>query len=404
MNHALLFRVALFGLLSIFSPAFLCAQGLFEPLEKVVHFSPASSGIYLGSPSLLRLENGDLLAGMDMFGKEAPRPTVSLIFRSTDNGATWRCVAELQGSFWANLFSHREAVYYLGCSDQNGAIVIRRSDDNGSTWTSPEDERTGLLFPKTDDAIYHCAPMPVVEFEGRLYRAFENNPAQAWPHGFRSLVISADANADLLHASSWTASNPLIYDQKTDPAGYANGEENLSGGKSAGWLEGNVVITPDNQLVNILRVNSLPVVDQAAVVQIHDQGKRVSFNPESGFIDFPGGMSKFTIRRDPQTQVYWTISNGITNPDNPRQRNSLSLYSSHDLKIWKHHVVLLEDKDDFARIGNESKVGFQYIDYRFDGDDIIFLSRTAYHGAHNYHDANYMIFHRILNFRKTYTP
>ncbi|HOJ60192.1 MAG TPA: sialidase family protein, partial [bacterium] len=205
------------------------AGEILDPLENVIHFSPASTKIYLGSPSLIRLENGDLLAAMDMFGPNAPKPPVSMIFRSTDNGKKWRFVTEIEGSFWANLFTHRGALYFLGCSEANGSIVIRRSLDGGVTWTTPRDEQSGLLFPKGPEAGYHCAPMPVVEHQGRLYRAFENNATHSWPDGFRAFVISADADADLLLASSWTMSNQLEYDQESDPPGFAQGAGPLSG-------------------------------------------------------------------------------------------------------------------------------------------------------------------------------
>ena len=46
------------------------------------------------------------------------------------------------------------------------------------------------------------------------------------------------------------------------------------------------------------------------------------------------------------------------------------------------------------------KVGFQYVDFEFEGDDILFLCRTAINGAANFHDANYFTFHRIKNFRE----
>jgi hypothetical protein len=50
------------------------------------------------------------------------------------------------------------------------------------------------------------------------------------------------------------------------------------------------------------------------------------------------------------------------------------------------------------------KHGFQYVDWLIDGDDIIAACRAAYDdgmgGAHNYHDANYLTFHRIANFRR----
>ena len=44
--------------------------------------------------------------------------------------------------------------------------------------------------------------------------------------------------------------------------------------------------------------------------------------------------------------------------------------------------------------------GFQYCAWHFDGDDdIILLSRSAYRGAHNFHDANRLTFHRFENWR-----
>ena len=49
------------------------------------------------------------------------------------------------------------------------------------------------------------------------------------------------------------------------------------------------------------------------------------------------------------------------------------------------------------------KHGFQYLDWLIEGNDIVFVCRTAFDdesgGAHNYHDANFLTFHRIPNFR-----
>ncbi len=47
--------------------------------------------------------------------------------------------------------------------------------------------------------------------------------------------------------------------------------------------------------------------------------------------------------------------------------------------------------------------GFQYVDWKFEGEDLIAVSRTAFDdglgGAANYHDANFITFHRVCNFR-----
>ena len=50
------------------------------------------------------------------------------------------------------------------------------------------------------------------------------------------------------------------------------------------------------------------------------------------------------------------------------------------------------------------KHGFQYLDWQFEGNDLVVLSRTAFDdaegGAHRQHDANFITYHMIKNFRK----
>jgi hypothetical protein len=160
------------------------------------------------------------------------------------------------------------------------------------------------------------------------------------------------------------------------------------------WLEGNVVVTPDNELVNILRVEYQDE-EKAAIVHVSEDGKTVSFDPEKDFIHFFGGTNKFTIRFDPETKRYWSLVDKEKDPD--AYRNILTLVSSSDLRNWKVESVILSHPDSV-------KHAFQYIDWLFEGQDIIAVSRTAYDdglsGAHRAHDANYMTFHRIHNFRE----
>ena len=77
----------------------------------------------------------------------------------------------------------------------------------------------------------------------------------------------------------------------------------------------------------------------------------------------------------------------------------LSLYYSPDLVHWRHRDTLLEDDSDLTPEESARLTGFQYADWQFDGDDIVCLVRTAYAGAHNFHDSNRITFHRIRNFR-----
>jgi len=355
----------------------------------VVTHSPASSKIYLGSPGIAILPGGDYLVKCDLFGPGAPKTDgpITRLFRSTDRGKTWSFVTDVPRLGWASVFVHRDGAYLLGVGGTKGQVVIRKSTDGGRTWTEPVDQTTGLLLA---NGGYHCAPVPVIEHNGRIWRAMEDTAGtRGWGTSFRAFMTSAPADADLLAAESWTFSTRL----GRDPA--------WLDGDFGGWLEGNAVVAPDGQIVNILRVHYLRGGGKAAMVRVAADGKIATFDPDAGFIEFPGGCKKFTIRHDPETKCYWSLSNHIPEWDrggNPeRTRNTLALISSTDLRDWTVHAIVIYHPD-------LAKHGFQYVDWLFEGDDLIAVSRTACDdglgGAHNQHDANFITFHRIRNFRK----
>ncbi len=190
-----------------------------------------------------------------------------------------------------------------------------------------------------------------------------------------------------MKAANWTCSN------------YINRNPEWLGGKFNAWLEGNAVVTPENKIVNILRVD-YPQGGIAAMVRVSDDGRESTFDPEHDFIEFPGGATKFTIRHDPQSNKYWTLSNYTPEfqRDTPAAstRNTLALASSPDLCNWTVRSVVLYNPD-------VEKHAFQYVDWLFEGDDLIVASRTAYDdglgGAHRGHDANFLTFHRVKDFR-----
>ncbi|AGA80693.1 sialidase family protein [Echinicola vietnamensis] len=383
--------LALFSLTEVFSQ-----KGNHSKVPgRTIAYSPQSSGKYIGSPSITVLPDGSYLASHDFFGPESNEHVLatSHIYRSTDKGKHWTLAATIKGAFWSKLFTHKGHVYFMGTDRHHGNTIIRKSTDKGSTWTAPTDSSNGLLL----EGEYHCAPMPVIEFNGRLWRAMESamGPVKKWGKRYGAMMLSVPVDADLLKADSWTASNVLYYDST-----YLDGN-------FGGWLEGNAVVDQSGQLWDILRVDDRSTTaEKAAMVKITSNGREASFNDDQGFVPFDGGSKKFTILYDSISQHYWTIANQI--PEKVKEenfgknpagiRNTLALFSSRNLKNWTKEKVLLEHED-------VARHGFQYVDFLFEGKDVIFVSRTAYDdggvGARNNHDANYLTFHRVRNFRKT---
>lgn len=352
-----------------------------EPLWKSqVAVSPDFQTHFLGTPNLIRLDNGELLATYDHFGP-ATGYNMTSVAKSTDNGESWAHVTDIVGSFWPTLFEHRGSLYLMGQDHSDGNTVIRRSDDNGQTWTTPADSTTGFLL----SGRYAGGPTPVAVANGRIFRAVERVGAGGGFGAFRSFVMSAPVDADLLNADNWTASNELPF----DPAWLPTATDD------PGWLEGNMVVAPSGEMWNILRVNSNPDVDKAAIVRVSPLGTQASFDR---IIDMPGGRQKFTIRRDPVTGLYLSFVNNNTDPSNPRQRNVMSLIASDDLIHWEILETLLEDDQGLSWEQSMALTGFQYVDWRFDGDDITYLVRTAYDGVPNFHDSNRITYHVLEDY------
>ena len=318
------------------------------------------SGQYLGSPSLLRMPDNTLLASMDYFGKAGQNLTQ--IFRSEDDGATWRWLTDLFPCFWGKLFLHRGRLHMLGMSTEYGDLLLGASADGGATWGTPTvlargAGRTGPGF--------HRAPTNPNIHGGRLWFAAEFG---AWSLGYHaSLTLSADENADLLDPSSWTLSPPVRVENHI--------------------IEGNLVITPDGGLVNILRH-----ARHRAVMLRVDCKNPAAPQRFAQMIDFPPGDVKFELLR--REGIYYAVGNRPPDPGaevESTPRNVLALYRSTDLLRWEHVRDLINHAEMDSR-----KVGFQYPSCLLEGNEVLILSRTAWNGAHNRHDSNRMTLHRCV--------
>jgi hypothetical protein len=131
----------------------------------VICHSPASSGVYVGSPGIAMLPAGGYLAKCDEYGPQSTEHgrAVTHVFCSVDRGRSWRHVARINGIYWASIFVHRGAAYIMGTSRYHGDVVIVKSTDCGQTWSEPEDVLSGLLLA---GAKYRTAPVPVIRSSG----------------------------------------------------------------------------------------------------------------------------------------------------------------------------------------------------------------------------------------------
>ena len=382
-------KITLLISIFLFSTNSFFAQTDNVPPGIVINHIPKSSEKFIGSPSICILPNGDYVASHDEFGPKSTefRSAFTNIFSSTDKGENWERIARIDGQFWSNLFFHKGALYIMGTNKHHGNLIIRKSTDGGKTWTNPYDNKNGLIL----EGEYHTAPVPMLIHKGRIWRAVEyaTGKTSKWGSRYSAVMLSAKVNADLLNAKSWTRSNHLPFD-----ATYLDGE-------FGAWLEGNAVATKDGKVVDILRVHTPKLQDEyCAIVNVDKKGKKIHFDKDN-FIKMPGASKKFTIRYDEQTGKYWSIVNNVDDNNidvqKDRIRNTASLVSSEDLKNWTVNKELLQHPDHLQH-------GFQYIDWLFEGNDIIYLSRTAYDdddgGAQNYHNANFLTFHRISDFRR----
>jgi len=374
------------------------------PPGVVIHHLPASTRTYIGSPTLAILPDGTYVAAHDYFGPASSehRLAVTDIFASHDAGQSWEKQCRVNGAFWSNLFMHANDLHLLGVTRHHGPIVIRRSRDGGRTWTEPTDAATGLLTP---DGEFHTAPMPMLTHGGRLWRGFEDaSGGGGWGKRYMAMMLSAPTETDgrptdLLDSSSWTMATPL----RSDPSWL---------GGIGGWLEGNAVADEQGRILDILRVDTKPgEPERVAIVEVSPDGTTMRFDPENGFVEFPGGAKKFTIRQDPETPSgagkprWWTLATAVPpsvaaahSGSRPTTlRNTLVLMASDDLRNWEIRCVVLHHPDS-------RKHAFQYVDWLFDGEDIVAVSRTAHDddagGAHRAHDANYLTFHRLREFRR----
>lgn len=358
------------------------------------------SGQFLASPSIARLKSGAIIASMDThmwYGTENLVP----IYKSTDNGKTFKYVTDLTQFFWSTLFVHKDVLYIIGVTTLNGNLHISASYDEGESWTVP----VTLMYggrAKSYGGGLHRGPMQVINHKGRLYTTVEyasflesrNLDGRA---DFYPAVISIDENADLLCPENWSCTDFAPYEGKwkeesekaSDESRQAvgSGEVTETDSKRGEGIEGNVVAGPDGRLYNYLRWKPGEVL----VFSIDEKNPEAPLNFEK-IVKMPVMDSLFRIIR--YEDKYYLVTNRKTEVSaklyNNAFRNVLSIFSSSDLENWEFVYDIVNRETEPV-----STTGFQYPSVLAEDSGFLVAVRSAFNNPNNFHDSNHMLLWKI---------
>ena len=303
-------------------------------------------GFYVVDPDLIILPNGDYIAG-----RNRDR------FISKDKGLSWDSLnTEGYGVEHASTFYHQGDLYIIGdeagLSEGRGAIT--KSTDGGKTWADPVILNFGL----------RNAPSHVEVSRGRIWLAYE---APGSSHEVN--IASASSSSDLMNPDSWVTT------VRQDNLGTGNETDMVLG--RDGWP---IAMTKNGGP----KVKALSPTEAIA--------------ERDGNFSLPGDGSKYSVKYDSITDKWWALTS--KSPVEGEIRTGITLYSSTDLKTFiKERVVLQGTSPSFH--------GFNYPFLQFDGEDIVFVLRTAWENewgqAQRWHDGNMLTFHRVRDFRASNT-
>ena len=201
-------------------------------------------------------------------------------------------------------------------------------------------------------------------------------------------VVHMDTNQLLAHCLDQQSS----YNRGIDTAGQSQKAPELEGlPQNTMTIEGTLVVDPEGKLISIMRFGKF---NTALVYEVNttDRDAPLKF---SRLMDFSANYSKFMIKYDESSGYYYTVATRVYDEKKTSARDLLSLMRSKDLRTWE----VVTDLFDYRDRNDTAHVGFQYVDFAIEGNDLLFLCRTALNGANSFHDSNYSTFHRIKDFR-----
>ncbi len=297
--------------------------------------------------------------------------TVTMVRKTEDGGKTWQVVSEVVGVSWLNLFELNGEIWYTGARFGTGTVIGRINADGKQTEKTLWSELSAVHEPTIID--------------GYLYLPLD--------YGVASIPVTSDP----LVVSNWTKTqdSATFIDRKwfIDRTG-----KDLIPLGDASCLEGNLLKGRDGKLYVLYRIESHPHGNYAVMIEL--SADRRSFVESSArLIDLPTTVSRFVIKYDAISDQYICISNLWTVDSCNRARNVMGISVSSDLVNWTVKDTLLVDREMMNSEASCWAHAFQYMDWDFDGEDIVLTVRETVGYSNTFHDGKYFTFYRLSNFR-----
>ena len=345
------------------------------------------SGTALDSPSLVKLPSGRLISSMGIHKAPNFGENLTLLYYSDDGGESWYYLCELFPCEWGKLFWDGGRLYCLAVSRPYGDLIIGCSEDEGATWCMP----TVLLRGSSVNYKGGChrSPNPIFRHKGRIITDLQ---CGGWHVGiFLNAVLSAAEGSDLLDVNNWAITEWWDH-RNTEIAPIMNG--GMTGDSNVfthtiGGIEGSPVATKDGKVMMIYRFG-----DKKPLILDYDYKNPFGELTNPRLADLAVKDAKAPIQYDEVSGRYYMMCNYAPPGTNPG-RSICALMWTEDFEAWSEPMIIMDFSDRDTKL-----FGIQYFDFLFDGDDIVFLCRTACSGAASFHDSNHQTFHRIKNFRE----
>jgi len=356
------------------------------------------------TPVVPHAPSGQLLRAMEVHGTAVPEGDLGIVMLAA--AAAAECRPLTNPGCWAV----SDALQWDASFDLDLNVVMRPSPEDPDTEISPE------------------------------LRHESNDAARAGQQGLRGFSNENESKRVNMNVS-------VIVNMSTGKSKDGRASTRALGGETRQWEEANAIFDPISGNTSVLVRLDAPLsgctnvtdCNRAALLRWETKNPaRPSLSSSSGtdlpgqvsssssssspgmaldagslrfdrIVAMPTGCNKFVVRAEPsgaaQSNGTWLYA--LSNPVDAdgiaagtcSQRNTAVLSRSSDLVTWHVCRQVLYDDTGFSPSDSVAHTGLQYIDFRFDGDDILMAIRAGYRGSVSFHDANRLLVKRLTDYR-----